>query len=99
MISNQNAQLAGTHQVGLFISSLLGLFAAGCASQNVDPAKPHAHTGYIDFVAEDDDLSWQVDRLDKTGQTEEVLYNTRRSMIGFCDSHWRRASINFASLS
>jgi hypothetical protein len=74
MISNQNAQACRQLiRWVCFISSLLGLFAAGCASQNVDPAKPHAHTGYIDFVAEDDDLSWQVDRLDKTDKPKEVF--------------------------
>jgi hypothetical protein len=74
MISNQNAPVDRLLlKWGCYMFTLLCLFAAGCASQNVDPAKPHAHTGYVDFVAEDDDLCWQVERFDKSEKLKEVF--------------------------
>src|SRR2546426_447601 len=41
------------------------LLAPGCASPNVNPASPRAHTGYLDLYAEfSGELNWDVQRLD-----------------------------------
>ena len=56
-----------------FTLSLASLLAFGCASQNVNPPKPQAHTGYIDFIADEDDLSWHVQQVDKSGKLKDVI--------------------------
>lgn len=56
-----------------FVLSLVCLLAAGCASPNVDPPTPRAHTGYVDFFADNDGLYWQVDQVEADGKTKPVF--------------------------
>lgn len=52
---------------------LAGLIAAGCASPNVNPPTPRAHTGYVDFFADDENLYWQVDQIEANGKTKQAF--------------------------
>ncbi|HVU07365.1 MAG TPA: hypothetical protein VHG89_02345 [Verrucomicrobiae bacterium] len=54
-----------------FVFVAAALFAASCASPNVNPPKARSHTGYVDFFAGDTNLCWQVDRISK-GNTNQV---------------------------
>jgi hypothetical protein len=57
-----------------FLACLLCLMVAGCASPNVNPPSPRAHTGYVDFFADDDGLYWQVDQIEPDGKAKQVFY-------------------------
>ena len=59
---------------GGLLAGLLCLMVAGCASPNVNPPTPRAHTGYVDFFADDDGLYWQVDQIEADGKTNQVFY-------------------------
>jgi hypothetical protein len=51
------------------------LLACGCASTNVNPAKPRVNTAYLDFyTAEDSDLAWDVRRFDSGANDFKILY-------------------------
>jgi hypothetical protein len=56
-----------------FLIGLVGLFAAGCASTNVNPPAARAHTGYVDFFADDENLYWQVDQIGADGKAKQVF--------------------------
>ena len=73
MSKNQSAPVCRPMFSFSLAIGLLGVLGAGCASQNVNPAKPHAHTGYVDFIAEEDDHSWHVQEVDKSGKLKEVI--------------------------
>jgi hypothetical protein len=48
---------------------------AGCASRNVNPPGPRADTGYVDlYTTGEDDLNWEVARLDARSQKYAVLF-------------------------
>jgi hypothetical protein len=50
---------------GIVGLAVLSAVSVGCASRNVNPAAPSAHTGYVDLYAEPDaDLCWHVERFD-----------------------------------
>jgi hypothetical protein len=57
-----------------FLAGLACLIVAGCASPNVNPPTPRAHTGYVDFFADDDGLYWQVDQIEADGKAKQVFY-------------------------
>jgi hypothetical protein len=55
---------------------MLGLLAAGCATGNVDPARPHAGAGYIDFYTEPaEDLNWDVKEIAAGSQRGKKLFS------------------------
>ena len=56
-----------------FLACVLCFMVTGCASPNVNPPTPRAHTGYVDFFADDDGLYWQVDQLEAAGKTKQVF--------------------------
>ena len=52
------------------------LFAAGCATPNVNPPVAGAHTGYVDFHAgATNDLYWQVERGEAGAQDFKIVYS------------------------
>jgi hypothetical protein len=63
------------------INSLLTLVAAalllsGCAGPNVNPAKPRANTGYVDFHADStNSLSWDVACFDDRAQVFQSVFS------------------------
>jgi hypothetical protein len=57
----------------LVLVGCLGLIAAGCASPNVNPPTPRAHSGYVDFFADDENLYWQVDQIGPGEKTNQVF--------------------------
>jgi hypothetical protein len=60
----------------LISSALFGLCIAGCATGDVNPSKAGAHTGYVDFRADDSEpLNWQVSRQDGNTQNFTVIYS------------------------
>jgi hypothetical protein len=61
------------HIPGACVCFLIGLIAAGCASPNVNPPTPRAHTGYVDFFADDEKLYWQVDQIGPGEKTNQVF--------------------------
>lgn len=65
--------LSRVSSVCVCIIGLACLASAGCASANVNPPHPAAHTGYVDFISHDDDLCWQVNLISSTGKTNEVF--------------------------
>jgi hypothetical protein len=56
-----------------FLVGLLSLIVTGCASPNVNPPTPRAHTGYVDFFADDENLYWQVEQIGKDGKTKQIF--------------------------
>jgi hypothetical protein len=63
---------AGTHWL---LVCLLGsvLCLAGCGTPAVNPSKPHANTGYVDFYTDSPlDLSWEIKRADQ-GEMQTVF--------------------------
>jgi hypothetical protein len=60
-----------------------GLLAAGCASRNVNPPEPRAHTGYVDFYTDaDEELSWFIKELDVADPAGEVLFSEVKPLAG-----------------
>ncbi|HVU26642.1 MAG TPA: hypothetical protein VHG71_02765 [Verrucomicrobiae bacterium] len=55
------------------LTGVFVLLVAGCASQNVNPAKARSHTGYVDFFAGDTNLCWQIDRIYGAGKTNQIF--------------------------
>ena len=79
--------------VYLFIS-LVCLIVAGCASPNVDPPTPRAHTGYVDFFADDENLYWQVDQIEADGKTKQIFslfapLNEHILRLAFAPGHYQ----------
>jgi hypothetical protein len=73
---------------------LICLLTAGCASPNVDPPTPKAHTGYVDFFADDENLYWQVDQIQADGKTKPVFsrfapLDEHILRLGFAPGHYR----------
>jgi hypothetical protein len=67
--------------MGLLAGSCL--FAAGCASRNVNPPVARAHTGYVDFYTDtDEELSWFVKELDVADPAGEVLFSEVKPLPG-----------------
>ena len=59
----------------LFLTIVLGLGLAGCASRNVDPPKPGSHVGYLDFYADPPGpLSWHVEKIDPQSGQAHTLF-------------------------
>jgi len=58
-----------------FVPALLCVLAAGCASHDVNPAKPKATVGYVDFYTDSyQRLSWRVKRAEEqNGDMVEVF--------------------------
>ena len=55
---------------------MLGLLAAGCATGNVDPARPHAGAGYVDFYTEPaEELNWDVKEIAAGAQRGKTLFS------------------------
>src|SRR5215471_12489319 len=53
-----------------FVASILCL--TGCSTPAVNPSKPHANTGYVDFYTDSPlDLSWEIKRAEK-GEMQTV---------------------------
>jgi hypothetical protein len=51
------------------------LFWTGCASSNVDPARPRHDTGYVDFYAEPAGmLSWRIEQIDSRSGKAKILF-------------------------
>lgn len=79
MTANANMKIncfIGRHLAGIYACILIGLvclMAAGCASPNVDPPTARAHTGYVDFFADDANLYWQVDQIEADGKTRQTF--------------------------
>jgi hypothetical protein len=77
-----------------FLIALVWLMAAGCASPNVDPPTPRAHTGYVDFFADDENLYWQVDQVEADGKTQQLFslfapLNEHILRLAFAPGHYR----------
>lgn len=77
-----------------FLITLVCLMAAGCASPNVDPPTPRAHTGYVDFFADDENLYWQVDQVEADGKTKQIFslfepLNDHILRLAFAPGHYR----------
>src|SRR5450432_2057429 len=64
-------------QISAFLSGALFIgFAAGCATGDINPATARAHTGYVDFRADDSEpLNWQVSRQEAGTQNFKVIYS------------------------
>lgn len=55
--------------------AVIGLFVTGCATPNVNPPKPRANTGYVDFHADaSEELNWQVSRWDERSRKFELVF-------------------------
>ena len=70
----------------LFVSVLAGivLFAPGCASTDVNPATPRAHTGYVDIYADGPDpLLWNVEQVDDAGNAKQFFRQEKLIDEGF----------------
>lgn len=77
-----------------FLITLVCLLEAGCASPNVDPPTPRAHTGYVDFFADDENLYWQVDQVEADGKTRQIFslfepLNEHILRLAFAPGHYR----------
>ena len=60
----------------LLTLAAVALWAAGCATLDINPPQPRANTGYVDFHAESaDDLNWEVVRFDDRTQSFRSLYS------------------------
>jgi len=85
------------HLPGIHACILIGLIClmvAGCASPNVDPPTPRAHTGYVDFFADDENLYWQVDQIAPDGKTKQIFarfapLNEHILRLAFAPGHYR----------
>lgn len=60
--------------IGCLLAAGVMLLAAGCASPNVNPSKPRAGMGYVDFYAGDPDLNWQVECYDNDSKSFRTAY-------------------------
>ena len=62
-------------QMKLIPFALLTVLVAGCASHDVNPAKPKAKVGYVDFYTDSyQSLSWRVKRAEEqNGELVEVF--------------------------
>jgi hypothetical protein len=48
----------------------------GCSTGNVNPSKPHANTGYVDFYTDSDlQLSWEVKRTNETNGEMKTVFS------------------------
>lgn len=95
---NMKSSFFGSRHVpGLLVGFLTGLvlvLVAGCASPNVDPPTPRAHTGYVDFFANDENLYWQVDQIEADGKTKQIFtlfapLNEHILRLAFAPGHYR----------
>lgn len=62
-----------------YLLLVMWIFGAGCASLNVNPATPKAHTGYVDLYADSTgELSWQVVQMDPgSGKGKTVFFDLK----------------------
>jgi hypothetical protein len=80
----------------LLALAALGLLASGCATQNGNPPRAGANTGYVDFHADPAaDLCWQVERFDDRTQSFRSVFSAYKPppngilRLGFAPGHYR----------
>jgi hypothetical protein len=63
----------------------VGLVLAGCATRDVNPAKAHAHTGYVDFYTDSsEELNWGVSLFDeRAGEFRRIFSKFELPRNGF----------------
>lgn len=67
----------------LLLFAALSLWAAGCATPDVNPAQARANTGYVDFrSASAEVLYWQVKRFNDEKHRYDVIYSELESPTG-----------------
>jgi len=70
--------MKATSTLGLRFAAIMVvlLMEFGCASPNVNPPTPRAHTGYVDLYAESGDtLAWDVRRFDAAANQFKTVFS------------------------
>jgi hypothetical protein len=91
--------------LAILLFAVAALFAAGCASPGVNPSKPRANMGYVDFYSDSSgELGWGVACFDDHNQAFKPVFSEIEPLPGrvlrlaFAPGH-HRVRISFLNLA